>query len=252
MERGVQEGLAHVIAGFTELAFQIVDGLEQRGLVAAGHGERTARLADLVAARLQLLPADRRDLELACRLHDIGKAWLRPAILQKDAKLSEVELLSLQQHPVRAAERLDVLPGLRRVAHVIRHQDERYDGKGGPDGLRGDRIPICSRILAIASALDDLVAHESTQHWQSAMEQLLFRRGEIYDPWLLSLFAEELVKSPPSDPASKPVLIAGAGGSVVEAGDSSAPRTDEEFDVVNDDIDDLEVIVEETRVEDRS
>jgi HD-GYP domain-containing protein (c-di-GMP phosphodiesterase class II) len=251
MERGVQEGLSQVAQGFTELAFQIVDGLEQRGFVTPGHGERTARFAGVLATRLQLLPDDRRDLELACRLHEIGKAWLRPAILARDAKLSEVEMQSLQQHPARAAEHLGAMPGLRRVAQIIRHQDERYDGKGWPDGLRGDRIPITSRILAIASAFDHLLTQEATQRWQGAMEQLLFRRGEVYDPWLLSLFAEELVKSPPSDPVSKPVLIAGFGGSAAGTGGAPVPRTDEEFDVATEVLDDLEVIVEEIQAEER-
>ena len=66
----------------------------------------------------------------------------------------EVESNSLEHHPVHAAEQLECVPALRRVAKILRHQLERYDGRGTPDGLRGDRLPLGSRVLAIASAFD--------------------------------------------------------------------------------------------------
>src|SRR5204863_138437 len=64
------------------------------------------------------------------------------------------EMQSLQHHPVRAAEQLDCVPALRRVGKILRHQLERYDGGGSPDGLRGDRVPLGARVLAIASTFD--------------------------------------------------------------------------------------------------
>lgn len=212
LERGMQDGLQRVGEGYANMALQLVDHLEVRRLVAPGHGERTSRLAGRVAERLQLLPADRDELDLACRLIDLGKAAVRPSILQKQGQLTEVEAQSLQHHPVRAAEQLEVVPGLRRVAKILRHQLERYDGKGTPDGLRGDRIPLGSRVLAVAAAFDELTtcAAEEPLGWQEALQQLGRARGEVFDPWLVDLLTEEVTKEPPLD-GDREVMIVPAG-----------------------------------------
>jgi HD-GYP domain-containing protein (c-di-GMP phosphodiesterase class II) len=214
VERGVQDGLQRVAAGYVAMAHQLVDGLERSRLVPRGHGERTARFAARLAERLQLLPGDQEDLDLACRLVDLGKAWLRPSILQKQNPLTEVESESLQHHPARAAEQLDSMPGLRRAAKIIRHQLERYDGAGLPDGLRGDRIPLGSRILAIASAFDLLTtcAEEQPLHWQHALQRLGKARGDVFDPWLVDLFGEEIAKDPPQTTPDRDVMIVPGGG----------------------------------------
>ncbi|HEX6813958.1 MAG TPA: HD domain-containing phosphohydrolase [Planctomycetota bacterium] len=214
VERGVQDGLARVAAGYVSIAQQVVDGLERNRLVPLDHGERTARYAAQLAERLQLLPGDKKDLELACRFVDLGKAWVRPSILQKRTELTDVETRSLHHHPVLAAEQLDSMPGLRRAGRIIRHQLERYDGAGLPDALRGDRIPLGARMLAIASAFDLLTcAGESPLHWQDALLHLGKERGAVFDPWLLDLFAEEIAKDPP-DPDPDPNVMIVPGGTV--------------------------------------
>lgn len=245
MERGVQDGLHRVGEGFVALALQVVDGLERRNISPPGHGERAARYAALIAGRLHLLPEDRRELELACRLCDLGKAWVRPALLTKRGQLGDAERRSLQAHPVRAAEHLDCLPGLRRVAAIVRHQGERYDGLGAPDALRGDRIPLGARVLALASAFDLLTTcgEERVLDWQAGVQRLLAARGEVFDPWLLDLFVEELRKAPPAPVADRPVMILPAGalptraGAVASEADEAAAidDADEELEVLADD-----------------
>lgn len=193
LERGVQDGLHRVGDGYVAMALQLVDSLENRGLCVPGHGERTAALAMRLADRLRLQAADRDDLELACRLVDLGKAFVRASILRQGPSTEE-ERQSLQHHPVRAAETLECVPGLRRAARVLRHQLERYDGKGTPDGLRGDRIPLPSRILAVAAAFDLLTTGVGGRalNGAEALQQLVQDRGEVFDPWLLDLLAEEI------------------------------------------------------------
>ncbi len=212
LERGMQEGLQRVGEGYAAMALQVVEGLERRRLIAPGHGERTARWAARVAERLQLLPADRDELDLACRLVDLGKASVRTSLLQKQGMLTEVESQSLQHHPVHAAEQLDCVPGLRRVAKLVRHQLERYDGKGSPEGLRGDRIPLGARVVAVAAAFDFLTtcAAEQPLPWQEALVQIGKARGEVFDPWLVDLLTEEVTKEPPVGDA-RDVMIVPAG-----------------------------------------
>jgi hypothetical protein len=209
MERGLQDGLQRVAEGFVGMALAVVEGLERGRLIPPGHGERTAKLALRLATRAGLSTEDRADLELACRLVDLGKAWVRPAILQKQGPLSEVESQSLRQHPVRAAEHLECMPAMRRAALILKHQAERYDGSGGPHALRGDRIPVGSRILAIAAAFDlmTVCTGDHLVSWQEALLRLQRARGEVFDPSLLDLFVDEVQKQPPGALADRPVMI---------------------------------------------
>ncbi len=213
LDKGMQEGLTRVAEGFLAMAQQVVEGLERRNLVPPGHGERTARYAALIAGRLKLEDQDHRDLETACRLQDLGKAWLRPSLLEKEGPLDEAELRSLGGHPLRAADLLYTLPGLRRAGLIVRHQNERYGGSGLPDGLRGDRIPLGARILAIASVYDLLTVcavGDRPLDCQEALERMAAERGEAFDPWLLDLFVQEIAKAPPTR-GDRPVMISAAG-----------------------------------------
>lgn len=220
LERGVQDGLHRAVDPFVDVATQVADGLERRGLVPMGHGLRTSRYAMLLADRLDLQPLDRRDLDLACRLADIGRAWVRPSLLQKKA-LSSEEQQVVRSHPTLAAERLDCLPGLRPVAQILRHQGERFDGGGAPAGLRGERIPMGSRILAIASAFDlwTSCGDPAPLGRDAALRRMAEDRGEAYDPWLFDLFAEAVRAAPNEASTSeeqgsdaKSVMILPAGG----------------------------------------
>lgn len=250
MERGVQDGLQRVGEGYAAMALRVVEGLERAGLVPAGHGERTAQYAVRIADRLKLLPADRSELELACRLVDLGKASVRPSILQKQGALTEMESQSLQHHPMRAAEQLDTVPALRRVAHLVKHQLERYDGTGSPDALRGDRIPLGSRILAIASAFDLLLSCGADRplEWEQALARLEQAAGTVFDPWLVGLFAEEVRSAPPAAD-DRPVMIVPPGSLPWQANvhEAETDADGEDADVV---CDDLEVMSDDSRGED--
>ncbi len=249
LERGMQDGMQRVGEGYVAMALTVIDGLERRRLVPPGHGERVAHLASMLATRLQLLPADRDELLLACRLVDLGKAFVRPSILQKQGTLTEVESQSLHHHPVRAAEHLECVPGLRRVARILRHQLERHDGKGSPDGLRGDRIPLGARVLAVASAFDLLTscAGDKPMDWQEALAQIQKARGEAFDPWLVDLLVEEVEKAPPS-PIDREVMIVPAGG--MPWRNAAAVDADGDTDELGDD--ELEVMFDELHGEDRA
>lgn len=212
VERALQDGLARVDDGYAALALQVVDGLERRRLAVAGHGERTAQLAASLADRLGLADADAADLDLACRLIDLGKASIRPSVLQKAEPLTALEAESLRLHPVRAAERLEGAPGLRDVAATLRHQLERWDGKGSPDGLRGERIPLGSRVLAVAAAFDLLTscAEERPLQWHEALERLAAERGAAFDPQLVDLLVDVVEQAPP-DASDREILVVQGG-----------------------------------------
>ena len=242
LERGMQDGLQRVSEGYAAMALEVVGSLEQRRLVPPGHGERTAKLAARVAERLQLLAQDRQELAMACRLVDLGKASVRSSILQKQGELTDAERRSFENHPARAAEQLECVPGLRRIAKILRHQLERYDGRGTPSGLRGDRIPLGSRVLAIASSFDLLTtcATDKPLDWIEALLQLQSAKGEVFDPWLVDLFSEEIEKDPPSP--DREVMIVPSGslpwrtvGAEAEADEDDVAGDEQELEVMLDD-----------------
>ena len=211
LERGMADGLQRVSEGYVAMALRLVDGLERRLLAVPGHGERTARLAQSIGSRLDLPADDLRDLDLACRLVDLGKAMIRPTILQKTTPLTEVEAESLRCHPVRAAELLECVPALRPVADILRAQLERHDGKGGPAGLRGERIPLAARILAVASGFDLLTSCTANEPmpWRTALARLGEERGAAFDPQVVDLAAAAIEAAPPDDARRDVLLVRG-------------------------------------------
>lgn len=243
LEKGMQDGLQRVSEGYVAMALHVVDGLERRRLVPPGHGERTARLASRMADRLQLLDADRTELDMACRLVDLGKASIRSSILQKEGPLTDEEASSLDHHPVHAADQLECVPALRRIAKILRHQHERYDGRGTPDGLRGDRLPLGSRLLAIAASFDVLTtcAADKPMEWPEALEEIEGAKGEVFDPWLVELFVEEVRRDPPSSHDREVMIVPGGSlpwrsiGSDSEDEDSENAELQSELEVMLDD-----------------
>ncbi len=230
----LSQGLSKVQDGFVEMAVQIVDALERRGITPPGHGERSSRYALLLSDRLGLLPEDRRELEMASRLHDMGKMWVRPSLLNKDGPLNSEERESLRHHPDRAARLLKCLPSLCRMARMIRHHHEKYDGNGFPEGLRGEKIPLGSRILAIADAYDQLTScniYGEPLVWPDALDKLREDRGVHFDPWLLDLFEEEIRKSPIPRGVDRPVMISAEG--VIPSKAAEEQREESEEDTAN-------------------
>ena len=119
-----------------------------------GHSERVARAAVELARELGLQEDEQSDIYLAGLLHDIGKIGIRDDVLTKRGPLTEDEVRHIQQHPVIGHH---ILAGLHAIAHLlpgVLYHHERYDGKGYPEGLKGDAIPLLARILAVADSFD--------------------------------------------------------------------------------------------------
>jgi HD-GYP domain-containing protein (c-di-GMP phosphodiesterase class II) len=207
-------GVEGVRENVVQLGLALVDQVERRDQTPPGHCERAARYAVLLAERLSLPDPERRDLELAARLHDIGKVAIRPAVLDKKGPLTEEERATLRQHPDRGASFLAGVPQLQRVQQSIRHHHEKYDGTGYPDGLRGERIPLGARILAIADAYDVLTSRGisgTPLAWSQALERMRIDRGEHFDPWLFDQFVAAIQAAPIPEQPVRMVVISPQG-----------------------------------------
>ncbi len=143
--------------------------LEVRDPYTSGHSERVARMSVATARAMGLSHEQCRALERGALLHDIGKIGVADTILRKTSALTPEEWAQMRRHPVVGAEILAQVKPQHSVVDllpIIRHHHERVDGRGYPDGLAGDAIPLLARIVAVADAYD---AMTSARPYRSGM-----------------------------------------------------------------------------------
>ena len=166
--------------------------LELRGGGVAGHARRVADLSRKLAHRLDLSEAQQHDIFLAALLHDIGKIGFPDNLLNKPVSLlNSRELTEYRRHAKVSESALLPLHELKDVAHMVRSHHERHDGRGFPDGLAGDNIPIGSRVIALANDFDGLVSGtQSETHFthEQARTQIRQSKGHHYHPDVVDAF----------------------------------------------------------------
>ena len=149
--------------------------------------ERVARVAGVIAEELGLFEEEVRMIELAAPLHDIGKIAIPDALLMKPGPLTEEETEVMRRHPQIG---YDLLSGsqnrfIQVSATIALHHQERYDGSGYPNGLRGNAIPIEARIVAVADVFDALISERPYKRAWSMDETFAYmqdNRGILFDP----------------------------------------------------------------------
>ncbi len=165
--------------------------VEARCSHSGGHARRTRFISLSIADRLGL-QADQRDrLGPAATLHDIGEIGTPEAILEKTGALTTDEWEKIKEHPAVGAQIVGAVPFLAHLAPIVRAHHENFDGTGYPDGLRGERIPIEARILAVADAFDAVTSNRPYRPGVSIEEALVGLerdRGTKYDPHVVDVF----------------------------------------------------------------
>lgn len=138
-------GTVQILAGITEL----------HSLVIGSHSRRVAALSREIGVRLGMYGKELLELEVAAKLHDVGKIFIPQEILSKqEADLTNEEKDFLLSHAVKGAAMVRMVPNMGKAPLYIRHHHEKMDGSGYPDGLKGKDIPLGSRIIAAVSAFD--------------------------------------------------------------------------------------------------
>ena len=140
---------------------------------------------------LHLPEAESLNIGLAAFFHDIGKINIHDSILLKTSGLSREEFEIMKRHPAYGAELLSPFKSIKSVIPSVYHHHERLDGRGYPDGLRGDAIPQGARIIAIVDAFDVMTSHRIYQKNRTpiqAFEELYKHAGTQFDAELVQLF----------------------------------------------------------------
>ncbi|AEH51654.1 HD domain-containing phosphohydrolase [Pseudothermotoga thermarum] len=158
----------------------------------AEHAKRLAEFSKQLALKLGL---DREKAELvgwAALVHDIGKLAVDKDILNKPGTLTKEEYEKVKVHPVIGAELLK-MGGLEEIARIVKYHHERYDGNGYPEGLKGEEIPIESRILCVIDAFDAMTSdrpYRKAMTVEQAVEELKKNSGTQFDPKVVEAFLE--------------------------------------------------------------
>jgi len=175
---------ASVICAFNQL-------LDLKDLNTGVHSTRLAEWGMRVGQDLGLEESELKNLEIAALLHDIGKVGIPDAILRKPGKLDPDEYALMKKHPEYGWAVLRMLPGFERVALDILHHHESFDGKGYPAGLKGNEIPVVSRIVCVIDAFDAMVSSRPYRQGlplKEAVRRLNEASGTQFDPVVVQSF----------------------------------------------------------------
>jgi putative two-component system response regulator len=177
--------------------------LEAKDRYTRGHSQRVGDLARTFAMHLGLQNELAERIRIAGLLHDIGKIAVPEALLNKEGPLTRDEFMRVIDHPAIGEEMVRPLTTLSSVLGLIRHHHERFDGRGYPDGLRGDAIPYEVRLLSIVDAYDALTSHRAYRPAPLSHEAAIatLRReaaGGKWDPGMVEQFATMLGASAPA------------------------------------------------------
>jgi putative two-component system response regulator len=171
----------------------LAETIESRDEFMRGHARRTAFYASLLGERVGVGATELASLRLAAFLHDLGKVGVSLEVIQSREELGRHERESIECHASIGERLIRPLGFSSSVASAIRHHHERWDGAGYPDGLRGEAIPLSSRIVAVADAFDAMTCvrpYRGAMDETQAIAELRKHAGSQFEPRLVEQFVE--------------------------------------------------------------
>jgi HD-GYP domain-containing protein (c-di-GMP phosphodiesterase class II) len=188
-----------------ELFFGTVSALSQaidaKDGFTRGHADRVSRIAGAIAREMGLSERHIEEIELAGLLHDIGKIGVEDRILMKPVRLDPDEQELMRRHPIYGASILRPSVSLRPLVPLVLHHHENFDGSGYPEGLKGEEIPLGSRIIIVADAYEamtsDRIYRKAIGH-ERALDQLNRYKGIQFDPMVVRALEKLVVRHGPA------------------------------------------------------
>jgi diguanylate cyclase (GGDEF)-like protein len=202
--RDLEQERSRAAQAYHAVLRSLAAALEARDGYTGEHSDDVGRLSGLVAARLGLDDRHVAEVEAVALLHDIGKIGVPDAVLHKPGRLTPGEWDLMREHPVIGERILRPLPGLDAIATAVRHEHERWDGSGYPDGLAGAAIPLASRIVLACDAYHALVTdrpYRAALGEEPARDELRRCAGTQFDPAVIDALLTVLSDDAPEGAA---------------------------------------------------
>ncbi|MBP5461755.1 MAG: HD domain-containing protein [Lachnospiraceae bacterium] len=178
-----QRKLSHRL--FEQIANVLASAIDAKDEYTRGHSHRVAEYSEKIARQMGKSEDECKKIYYTALLHDVGKIGVPDSIITKNGKLTDEEYAAMKQHPVIGNQILSSVKDYPYLSIGARYHHERYDGRGYPDGLKGEEIPEVARIISVADAYDAMTSHRS---YRSAIPQQLVREeivknaGTQFDP----------------------------------------------------------------------
>lgn len=182
-----------------QMAAALVEAVEAKDPYTRGHSERVNFLSMEIGRALGLPPDELEDLHWGSLLHDVGKIGIPDAVLCKPGRLTRDEYSFIMVHPERSYEILRHIEYLKHAVLGARHHQEKFDGTGYPHGLKGERIPLHGRIIAVADTYDSITSSRAYRPGRShevALQEVERVSGSQLDPSLVAVFRELCAAEP--------------------------------------------------------
>jgi putative nucleotidyltransferase with HDIG domain len=193
----IKEAFNKLEATYDQTLAALMSALDARDRETEGHSSRVSNLTAQLGRALNFSHEQLKVLERGSLLHDIGKIGISDTILHKPGPLSEEEWVVMRRHPDIGAKIVEGIPFLQDTIPLIRHHQERWDGTGYPDGLRGEEIPILARMFSIVDAFDALTSirpYRQKISEEEAVEYLREQAGILFDPDIIEVFEQLIIK----------------------------------------------------------
>jgi cyclic di-GMP phosphodiesterase len=174
----------------------LAEAIDAKDPYTRGHSDRVRRMSLRIATRLGFNEEKLESLEYGALLHDIGKIGIKDEILQKPGVLNAGEYQYIQEHPLIGVKIVEGIDFFTDKIPMIRHHHERFDGKGYPDGLAGDAIPLEARIITVPDAFDAMTSvrpHSQSKALQDVLLELERGKHTQFDPKILGIFLRDRV-----------------------------------------------------------
>jgi response regulator RpfG family c-di-GMP phosphodiesterase len=196
--KAAKEGdLSRAPLDFHRLSLDVVNSLavalDARDHYTRGHSEWVSRYSVEIARAMNFSEEHLKKLELAAKLHDIGKIGIKDLILHKPSALTNEEFAVIQRHPLTSAEIIQPVGSLRDLVPAVRHHHERYDGKGYPDGLSGEAIPLPARLISVADTFEAMTSdrpYRKALSFERAVAEIRHCLGSQFDPGIGQTFLD--------------------------------------------------------------
>ncbi len=162
-----------------------------------GHSLRVAFFCVAAGKEMGLSADELYELEVSALFHDLGKIGVPDSVLLKPSRLTEKEFQEMKLHPTKTAQMLEDFPMFESVAKNAKYHHERFDGRGYPDSLKGEDIPLFSRIILIADTFDAMTStrpYRKGLSYDVAFQELIEFSGTQFDPKLVEFFISALKK----------------------------------------------------------